>query len=155
MRNIVKTISFFILILSSSSVLAHGYQQGDIRIGHVWTRATPEGTSTAAIYLPLLNTGKISDKLIGITSPDANHIQIHDHIDDNGIMKMPVLDFVVLEPNQPISFQPMGKHLMVTGLKHPLKAGDKFPLTLEFEKAGRIDIEAEVASPNISEEHHH
>jgi len=129
-------------ILLSGSALAHSYQQGDIRIGHIWARATPPGATAAAIYVPLLNNGKETDSLIGALSELASKIEIHQDTNDNGIMKMQKLDSVVLEPNKPVSLRPNGIHLMVFGLKQQLKEGGMFPLTLQFEKAGSIKVEA-------------
>lgn len=154
MKNIFKFV-VLLLFMSCGLALAHSYKQGDIRIGHIWARATPSGATTAAIYLPLLNTGTVPDKLIGVSSPDASAIQIHDETKENGISKMITLDSVDLEPNKPVTFQPSGKHLMVIGLKHALKAGDMFPLTLKFEKAGQIDVKAMVEGIAASSGHDH
>jgi len=130
------------LLFASNSAHAHSYKQGDISIGHIWARATPTGATTAAIYVPLLNNGKETDSLIGASSELASKIEIHQDTNDNGIMKMQKLDAVTLEPNKPVSLRPNGTHLMVFGLKQQLKEGGMFPLTLQFEKAGSIKVEA-------------
>jgi copper(I)-binding protein len=107
------------------------------------------------VYVPLLNTGTSPDRFIGASSPIAEKVEIHDETKDNGILKMEELDGVTLEPNVPISFRPGGKHLMVIGLKHPLKEGEMLPLTLQFENAGSIKVDAMVESPGaMSGERH-
>ncbi|MGB9153398.1 MAG: copper chaperone PCu(A)C [Alphaproteobacteria bacterium] len=128
-------------ILFGGVAWAHSYQQGDIHIGHIWARATPPGSTTTAIYAPLLNTGKDQDRLIGASTPLAEKVEIHEIVKDNNIARMQKLDALTLEPNEPVSLRPNGIHLMVFGLKQPLKEGDMMPLTLQFEKAGVANIE--------------
>ena len=130
------------LILMTGNVFAHSYQQGDIRIGHTWARATPPGITVTAVYLPLLNSGTERDRLIGASSPLAEKVEIHGEVKDGNVVKMQKLEAIVLEPNEPVSLRPNGTHLMVFGLKQPLKEGDMMPLTLQFEKAGAAKIEA-------------
>src|SRR5262245_18271967 len=98
---------------SVCTVLAHSYQQGAIRIGHVWARATPSGATTAAVYMPLLNTGDQADIFIGASSPLADKIEVHDMSHEDGVMKMKSMDNVDLEPGKPVTFRPGGKHLML------------------------------------------
>jgi len=144
----MKRLSVILCVLAglsvSGAVAAHSYKQGDISIGHVWTRATMSGVSTAAIYLPLLNTGKEPDKLLGATSALADKIDIRDEKKENGIASMPKLDALTLEPGKPVALRPGGMHLMVFGLKKQLKVGEMFPLTLQFEKAGNANVEAKI-----------
>ena len=152
----MKKIAVLLILISFSSVwhqaIAHSYQQGDIRIGHIWARATPAGTTTAAIYVPLLNAGKEPDSLIGASSDLASKIEIHQDSNENGIMRMQKLDVVTLEPNKPVSLRPSGIHLMVFGLKQQLKEGGMFPLTLQFEKAGSITVEAMIEAAGAMSE---
>jgi copper(I)-binding protein len=61
------------------------------------------------------------------------------------VMRMqPVKDGIAIEPHKSVSLQPGGYHLMLMDLKAPLKQGDKVPVTLEFETAGKVDIMLDV-----------
>jgi copper(I)-binding protein len=144
MRKFSAVLCLIIALGVTCVAFAHSYKQGDIQIGHIWARATAPGMTTAAIYVPLLNTGKEQDKLTGASSDIAENVMIHENINDNGIKKMRMLDSVVLEPNKPVSLRPGGIHLMVTGLKRQLKESETFPLTLQFEKAGAAKVDVMV-----------
>jgi copper(I)-binding protein len=65
---------------------------------------------------------------------------------DGNVMKMRALDQLELKSGQKLEMKPgSGVHIMLMGLKKPLAAGDKFPLTLNFRKAGKIDTTVEVS----------
>lgn len=138
----------------SAAALAHSYKQGDVRIGHVWTRETPGDVTTADFYMPLLNVGTVADRLTGASSPVAERIEIHETIRKNGIASMKRLDFLALEPGAPVALSPGGVHLMVFGLKHPLKAGETVPLTLQFAKGGTAQVDVMVEAAGGAGEHH-
>jgi len=154
----MRKIAIFLILVTLASAwheaIAHSYKQGDISIGHIWAHATPTGATTAAIYVPLLNNGKEPDSLIGASSDLASKIEIHQDTNDNSIMKMQKLNSVILEPNKPVSLRPNGIHLMVFGLKQQLKEGGRFPLTLQFEKAGSIKVEAMIEAISAMSETH-
>ena len=58
---------------------------------------------------------------------------------NNGVMTMRPLDKgLAIEPGKTVKLAPGGYHLMLMDLKGPLKQGDKVPVTLEFEKAGKV-----------------
>jgi copper(I)-binding protein len=79
------------------------------------------------------------DRLTGASSPVCDHVEIHSMTEDNGVMKMRKQDGLNLPAGQVVALSPTGYHLMLIGLKEPLKAGQQFPLTLTFEKAGKVD----------------
>jgi copper(I)-binding protein len=82
--------------------------------------------------------------LISAASPAAGLVQIHEMAVDGGIMKMRAVQGVDLKPGATTELRPGGFHVMLEGLKQPLKQGDKIPLTLTFEKAGSIEVKVEV-----------
>jgi copper(I)-binding protein len=71
-------------------------------------------------------------KLVYAETKSADEVEIHSMSMTNGIMKMRKLDVLDLQPNKPEKLAPGGFHLMLFGLKAPLKAGDKVTLTLCF-----------------------
>ena len=89
--------------------------------------------------------GTIADRLVRASTPVAEKVQVHQEIDDNGVMKMRELPVVDIGPGAALTFKPGGTHMMIIGLKQPLKKGETFPLTLEFENAGKIDLQVPIA----------
>ena len=142
MKIFYQFLCVLMILFAANSAHAHSYKQGDIEIGHIWARATAAGMTTAAVYVPLLNTGKEPDKLIGASSDLADKIEIHQDSNENDIAKMQKLNEITLEPGKPVSLRPGGMHFMVIGLKKQLKEGEMFPMTLQFEKAGTAKVDA-------------
>ena len=106
-----------------------------VSVTDAWTRATAGGTS-CAVYFNVTST--IADRLTGARSPIAAGAVLHLHKMSNGVMMMRPLDGIDLAADKPISFAPLGYHIMLTGLKTPLKPGDHFLLTLIFVEAGTV-----------------
>ena len=64
---------------------------------------------------------------------------------NNGVMTMRPLDKgLTIEPGKTVKLAPGGYHLMIMDLKGPFKQGEKVPLTLEFEKAGKVTLSLDV-----------
>jgi periplasmic copper chaperone A len=110
---------------------------GGIDVRDAWSRSTPPGIEVGVAYLVIRNNGG-PDRLIGASSPIAKHTELHISKMEDGVMKMLPLGAVNIEPGTQTAFAPGGRHVMLIGLKQPLKDGDTFPLTLTFEHAGRL-----------------
>jgi len=141
-----------ILALLVGSALAYGvfardFQAGDISIQHAWSRPTAEGMSMGVGYLTLTNRGKTPDTLLSVSSPVAESVEIHETRMVDGMARMRPRADLTLAPGSTVKLEPNGIHLMLVGLRSPLKAGGTLPLTLEFRGAGRITIEARVETP--------
>ena len=118
---------------------AHGFQLGAIAIGHPWARATAPGQPGGAGYLSLDNRGA-ADRLLSARAAVAERVELHAMWMDGDVMRMRQRDAIDLPAGEKVDFKPGGTHLMLVGLKAPLKAGDRFPLTLTFEKAGTVEV---------------
>jgi len=125
----------------SLAVQAHDYKIGDITIEHPWARTTVPGQPAGGAYLNIENHGKHNDKLIGAISPVVKSVEIHTMSMDGNVMKMREVGSIDIKPGEKITMQPgNGYHIMLIGLSQQLKAGDKIPLTLTFEKSGKLDV---------------
>ncbi|MFZ0021558.1 MAG: copper chaperone PCu(A)C [Acetobacteraceae bacterium] len=120
-----------------------------ISIEHAWARATAGTASTAATYLTVTDNGQ-PDRLVGVSTPVSTSAELHETIRDNGVMKMRPVAAVVLEPGKSAVLSPGGYHVMLVGLKRPLRAGDSFPLTLTFEHAQPITVTVKVEAIGAS-----
>jgi copper(I)-binding protein len=111
-----------------------------IEIAHPFARATAVTAKTGAAYFSIVNTGTSDDRLIAAASPIAEKCEPHSTIDDKGVMRMRPLASIEVKAGGRVELKPGGMHLMLTGLKAPLKVGESFPLTLTFEKAGAVTV---------------
>ena len=126
-------------------VRAEEVKAGDLVITQAWARATPKGAKIGGGYLTIENKGTAPDRLIGGSADIAGSVQVHEMSMDGGVMKMHPLDKgLAIEPGKTVKLAPGGYHLMMMDLKSPLKKGDKLPITLEFEKAGKVQVSLDV-----------
>src|SRR5437868_8212327 len=140
--------------IASAALLAHflatplradEVKAGDLVITQAWSRATPGGAKTGGGYLTIGNTGPSPDRLIGGSADIAAKVEMHEMSMKNGVMTMRPLDKgLTIEPGKTVKLAPGGYHLMMMDLKGPLKQGDKVPVTLEFEKAGKVQVSLDV-----------
>lgn len=146
-----------ILALCCAQAGAHEYLLGHVKIGHPWARATPPGAQTGGAYLTLKNDGA-EDRLLSASSDVSQSVEIHTMSMDGGIMRMEPVDAGVSLPSgKTVEFKPGGLHIMLLGLKAPLKQGNAFALKLRFEKAGEISVDVKVDALGAgapSEAHH-
>jgi copper(I)-binding protein len=129
----------------AAPALAEEVKAGDLVITQAWSRATPGGAKVAGGYLTIENKGSTPDRLIGGSADIADKVQIHEMSMNNGVMTMRPLDQgLTIEPGKTVKLAPGGYHLMLLDLKSALKRGDKVPVTLEFEKAGKVRLSFDV-----------
>jgi len=133
------------LTLAASAASAHEYKAGSLEIKHPWSRATPKGATVAGGYLKIINTGTTPDRLVGGSTEVAGKFEIHEMSMDGSIMRMRQLENgVALAPGATVELKPGGYHVMFMQLKAPLKKGERVPIVLVFEKAGRIPVDMQV-----------
>ena len=131
----------------ASTALAHDYVQGDIHIMKPWSRPLPAVSVNGAAYMTLMNKGSAADKLVSVSTPAARKAELHNHIMEGGMMKMRPAGTVAITPGKPTVLQPGGLHVMLMGLAKPLVEGNSFALTLNFERAGSIEVEVRIFEP--------
>ena len=159
----LRQLSFAALtLLISASSMAHDYRAGDISVDHPYARATVAGQTSGGAYLTLENKGKQGDELISAQSPAAKSVEIHTmSMTADNVMRMREISSIELKPQEKIVMQPgSGYHIMLLGLKTPLVAGEKVPLTLMFKKAGKVEAfisveENKAKSTDTKAEMHH
>ncbi len=131
-------------LVTAPASLAHEYAAKGVSISHPWARATPKGAKVGAAYLEIKTDAKTSDRLLGARTAVAGKVEIHTHIHEGGVMKMRQIPGIDLAAGVSHVLKPSGDHVMLMDLKQPLKEGDLLKLTLVFEKAGEIEVEATV-----------
>jgi copper(I)-binding protein len=132
------------LLAAAGPAMAHEYTSKGVTVAHPWARATPGGAKVGGAYLEIKAAAGTGDRLVAVKSPAAGAAELHSHIMENGVARMRRVDAIAVPAGKSVTLRPGGYHLMLTDLKAPLKEGDLLKLTLVFEKAGEIEVEATV-----------
>lgn len=152
-RRAWSCLAAWLVLPLSGTAIAHDFKLGPLRIDHPYATPTPAGARTGAAYLRTLrNTGDQADRLIGATTPAARTVEIHRSvIDAQNVMHVRAIDGIDLPPKAELQLRHGGEHLlMLIDLKAPLKVGERFPMTLRFEKAGEREVMVWVQQPRSS-----
>lgn len=112
---------------------------GPIQVGGAWARPTVAGQQAGGGYLWLHNSGP-ADRLVSASTPVAAAVELHTMSMEGDVMRMRQLDGIDLPTDEHVELKPGAQHLMFTGLKRPLKEGERIPLELRFEKAGVVKV---------------
>ena len=114
---------------------------GDLRIIEPWARAMLPGQPTGGAYMTIRNQGQEPDRLVAVTSPAAGKVEVHTmEMKDEVMVMRPIEDGLEVPAGKSVSLEPGGLHLMFLDVKTPFAEGAEVPITLEFEKAGKVDI---------------
>ncbi len=146
----------FVLLAAGAS--AQEYSVGKIRVHQPFSTPTPPGAMIGAAYFSHLeNRGTEPDKLLRASTPASARVELHfGEIGADGVMRMRELEDLPLAPGASLEMKPGGgNHLMLMQLKKPLAEGDTFPLTLEFERAGKVEVNVVVQTPKPGSAHGH
>jgi periplasmic copper chaperone A len=141
MRILSKLVFLTALIAAAPAVLAQSGGNAKINVEKPYARATPAGAMSGAAYMTLTNKTQTADRLTGASSDVAGKVQIHEMKVVDGVMKMrEVAGGLAIPAGGSVVLKPGSYHVMLMGLKKPLVAGQSFPLTLTFAKAGNISV---------------
>lgn len=132
------------VILSPAGVLAHEIAAGALAVSHPWARATAASAKAGALYLTVANHGTEADRLLGVSTEVAARCELHLSETTGGMMTMRMVEDVEVPAGGQAIFAPRGAHVMLMGLKAPLKKGTSFPAILHFAQAGDVAVEVTV-----------
>ncbi len=141
------TVALVLTIVATTAASADHHKVGmhsspSVTVAKAWARASI-GRNGAA-YFTLVNASETDVKLVGVTANVAKRVKLHSHRMDGNIMRMRPLENIVVPAGASVTLKPGGHHVMLMGLTHKLKEGDAFPLTVVFEKAGKMQISVKV-----------
>ena len=134
------------LTLSAMLLLAACDQpQGEpnIKLGNAWARPTA-GQAPGAVYVSIANDGPGEDRLTGAFTDHAAMAMVHQNELVNGVARMRMAGEIRIPAGDQIDMVPGGTHVMLEGLRAPLKAGDEFELVLTFKQAGDRKVAVKV-----------
>ncbi len=112
---------------------------GAIMVEQAWARASPGNATSGAAYVTLIGAHQ-ADALVGLSTEIAAVSEVHESFVDNSVMKMRAVPRLPVPAGRTVMLAPGGYHVMMMGLKHPLVAGQSFPLTLRFEHAPPVTV---------------
>ena len=137
----MKIVTIIVALFAATPLFAQ-----EVSVKDAWIRGTVQGQNATGAFMEL--TGKSNVRLVGASSPVAKTVEVHNMKVENGIMKMFPVEGVDLPAGKPVKLAPGGYHVMLMDLQKPLKAGDRVPLKLTFELAGKktetLDLTVEV-----------
>ena len=146
MNRIVPLFATAILMvaISTAGALAGDAKVGDITVEAPWARASAGKAKAGVAFMTLNNAGATDDKLIKASADVSKKAELHTHIREGDIMRMRRVEAIDVPAGGVATLEPGGDHVMLMGLREPLKEGETFPLTLTFENAGEVTVEVMV-----------
>jgi copper(I)-binding protein len=120
-----------------------GAQVSPLIVQNAWMRKAP-GADSAAVYLLLRNSGVQPVVVVGVRSPIASQVMIHESSVTGGQSRMRAFDRLVIAPGKSVTFEPGGLHVMVSGFKRNILIGQTVPLVLVLSNGSTVPVAAVV-----------
>jgi len=136
-----KRIARFVVLLGAILLGINAYA-GDIQIENAWVRASAPGQDSAMVDLAIVSSKDAV--LTGVHSPVSTKASMHSMKHEDGMMKMRESKSIELPAGKRINLGENGYHLMLEGLKNPIRAGETVPLVLTITKPGGITEQVEI-----------
>ncbi len=136
----IKILSLALLLLLTGPAWSDAPENTTVHVMGPFARAVPKVMKNAAAYMSLHNMGKTERTLMGFRGDVAEHIELHQSLMADGMMKMQYVGKLAIPPGTMVEFKPGGYHIMLMGLKHPLKEGQSFHLTLIYDDGSERHI---------------
>lgn len=144
----IRTMLLVAALAVAAPALAQPVKSGDLVVEEASASASIGRSTTSAAYLTIRNDGGETDRLLEASSPAADRVGLHVSLMEGGTMRMRPVDRLDIPPGETVAMTPgAGLHLMMEGLHEPLREGASVPLTLTFERAGAVQVAAEVVRP--------
>jgi copper(I)-binding protein len=133
--------------------IAHEYKVGSLTVDHPFSRATT--AQNGAAYMTIENRGAEADRLVRASTARAAKVELHTIVREGDVMKMREVSAIDVPARGKAELKPGGFHVMLLGLKAPLREGEKFNLALEFEKAGKVEVTVQIDKAGATGGHGH
>lgn len=109
----------------------------EVQVSKPWARATVPGQPASGVFMEL--KADADTRLVAAESQVAEHVEIHEMVMQNDVMRMRQIPALPLPAGQTVVLAPGGHHIMLIGLAHQLKEGQQLAVTLVFERDGKRD----------------
>jgi len=139
---------------------ASALAQAEVSIENPYVRAVPPGQTNTAAFMQLHNNSAADIALVSASSKAAEHVELHNHVNNDGVMQMRQVKQVNIAANQSTALQPGGYHIMLIGLTQAIAQGDNIDLKVEFSDGTQQLLTIPVQKPmsgmkDNSHGHHH
>lgn len=143
------TLAALILLVATA---AWAENACDITAEDAFARAS--NPASGAVFVTLRNSGARDDRLVAVRSKAAARVELHDHVEEDGIMRMVHLEEgLALPAGGAIEMRRGGIHVMLMGLTEPLAEGDLLSLILVFESGAEISLDVPVDNARAAAPH--
>lgn len=144
MKRLLGTVLAVSVSALALPALAGEAKVGTIEVKEAWARATPARAPAGGAYLTIANTGSVTDNLLSAAVDVSKVAELHTHLQDGDVMRMVAVESIELPAGKTVVMEPGGLHVMLIGLKGPLKEGTSFPMELTFAQAGKVTVTVDV-----------
>ncbi|WP_320203625.1 copper chaperone PCu(A)C [Agrobacterium rosae] len=136
----------------------HDFKAGSLELKHPWSAKAPPVAPVLGAYLMIVNTGSEADRLVGGSTPAAERLELHESTLVDGVARMrPAKQGIEIQAGETVKLEPGGAHIMLVNPRQRPGEGEKFKATLQFEKAGPVEVEFVVQkkteAPSASQDH--
>ena len=138
---VLLSIALATVALTACKPVPEGPQ---IEVSGVWGRPSPRKAGNGAAYMLIENSGSEDDRLIQAYADVSEVVELHDMTMENDIMKMFHVEYMEVPAGGSLELKPGSKHVMFIGLLEKLEVGQTVTIELEFEKSGKMTVEAEI-----------
>ncbi|MBB3741818.1 MULTISPECIES: DUF1775 domain-containing protein [unclassified Rhizobium] len=133
--------------MGAAALAGETVKAGDLEISGGFAKAMLPGQPVGGGFFTVKNNGQTDDRLVSVSSPASGEVQIHEMETKDNVMRMRQLkDGIAIAAGETVKLEPGNLHLMFQKVKTPFKQGDTVPVTLTFEKAGKVDLVLQVLS---------
>jgi copper(I)-binding protein len=130
----------FVAVLSTSPLLA-----GNVMVNDAYARVASKVAKSGAAFMMIHNHYDQDDRLVAAASDVAKRVELHTHLEEDGVMKMiKIKDGIVIPAGGMHALKRGGDHVMFMGLTRSLEHGDMIDLTLTFENAGQVVLTVQI-----------
>ncbi len=137
MKRLWFLLPVFWVSLSSADVA------NQVEIDKPFARSAMQHQRNSAVFMQIRNSGPDA-AIINATSPASDVVELHTHVNDQGVMRMRRIPEIKLPAGASVDLKPGGLHVMLIGLRRDLKIGEQVDVTLEFNDGSRTSLTAPV-----------
>ncbi len=128
-----KIATIAVLIFAFAAGFASAAEQATLEVVNAYVRAVPPSAPNSAAFMLIHNHGDVDRHLVSAGSDVSKVTELHNHINDGGVMRMRQVPRITVPANGSVELKPGSFHVMLIGLKQPLNEGDQVKLNLGFD----------------------
>ncbi len=144
LSTVIFCLAFAVSVKSvADDAYTNNYRSNHVCVFSPWAYDSL-GKQVGAAFMSISAQAGMQDRLIGADAPIADRTEIHNIEMQDGVMMMQAVSDLEFSSKEPLILRPHGLHIMLMGLHEPLKAGTPIDLTLDFERAGKVNMQVSV-----------